>query len=133
MFQIIVVSENRLHSYSISNLPILKSLFDFDISLFYINSPRIGPVSKHFHVRLFGISCCTNTELYDNLIIPPFPSTLGCRRFLYIILPSILSCLCPSLSLVALCQTVKARGKSCLCPGPEEQLHCKPAKLTRSP
>lgn len=37
------------------------------------------------------------------------------------------------LSSGALCQVLKARGKSRSCPEPEEQLQCKPAELTQSP
>lgn len=64
--------------------------------------------------------------------------TSGCIHVIYVICYTVFFTFCPlfpvlPVSLVALCQTMKSRGESCLRPGPEEQLQHKPAKLTRSP
>lgn len=83
------------------------------------------------------ISCCIHAYMsscnYDNVILPSSSFLLDHQRCCYKVFLTF-SPFFPalSLSLVALCQTVMARGESCLCPGPKEQLQRKPAKLTRS-
>lgn len=85
-------------------------------------------------VTMFSVncSCCTHTEQYSNLLLHSFFLLLCCRRCCYSLFTSFP--LFPlSLSSCPLSNRESQQGRALPLPSTEEQLECKPAKLTPSP